>query len=421
VQRSAGLASSTSRHHNGAPANDHRLRAKWSDNIMALGTANAPPLPATAGAWAAVRRWLRGAFRGLTWQQVGLVVALCAVWALSSTVHDSVSVWRERIFLEWLRFQVLEAFACMLAIAAAMGLPIVAVRNLGPSSGWPRLAALAATVALTAPVGAGLRLGYLLWADDAPIAPATYPGLLELFWVRYALQATLLTIVAEFHRHETRSVEAMHAAEMDRLALDREMAEARLQVLQAQIEPHFLFNTLANVRRLYQTDLAAGRAMLDNLMRYLEVALPHMRAERSTVAGELSLVEAYLHVQRIRMGRRLTFRIDVPAPLHALEVPPMMLLTLVENAIKHGLNPLPEGGAIEIRARREGDRLRLDVTDDGRGFQATSGGGTGLANIRARLAAMHGDEASLTLTENEPHGVTATLELPATAPAKGTA
>jgi LytS/YehU family sensor histidine kinase len=199
------------------------------------------------------------------------------------------------------------------------------------------------------------------------------------------------------------------------------MAEARLQVLQAQIEPHFLFNTLANVRRLYQTDLAAGRAMLDNLMRYLEVALPHMRAERSTVAGELSLVEAYLHVQRIRMGRRLTFRIDVPAPLHALEVPPMMLLTLVENAIKHGLNPLPEGGAIEIRARREGDRLRLDVTDDGRGFQATSGGGTGLANIRARLAAMHGDEASLTLTENEPHGVTATLELPATAPAKGTA
>jgi LytS/YehU family sensor histidine kinase len=237
-------------------------------------------------------------------------------------------------------------------------------------------------------------------------------NLLITFWFRYAQLAGLVTIVAEFHRREIRSVRAMHQAEIDRLALDREMAEARMQVLQAQIEPHFLFNTLANVRRLYQIDLVAGRAMLDNLMRYLEVALPRMREDRSTVGRELTLIEAYLNVQGIRMGRRLVYEIDVPQELHTLDVPPMMLLTLVENAIKHGLNPMPEGGVIRIGGRSEAGRLLLEVIDDGRGFNSTSGGGTGLANIRARLSAMHAGAASLTLAENPRRGVTSRLELP---------
>lgn len=103
----------------------------------------------------------------------------------------------------------------------------------------------------------------------------------------------------------------------------------------------------------------------------------------------------------------------MPVELRPLEVPPMMLLTLVENAIKHGLNPLPEGGSLRVQARREGELLCIDVADSGRGFHATSGGGTGLANIRARLATMHGDAASLALAENYPRGVTSTLRLPA--------
>src|SRR5574340_1087484 len=223
------------------------------------------------------------AFDGLTWGRVGIVLAFCAVWAAAATIHDVVAAWRDGVVLSWARFQLFEAFACMAVIAAVMGLPIVAVRNLGPASGWRRAAALAATIAAMAPFGAAVRLGYLVWADDGPLTPEQWPGLLGMFWLRY--------------------------------------------VLQAQIEPHFLFNTPANVRRLYQTDAAAGRAMLDNLLRYLEVALPRMRDERSTVGGELALVEAYLNVQRIRMGRRLAFRLDVPQQLHALELPPMMLLT----------------------------------------------------------------------------------------------
>ena len=216
-----------------------------------------------------------------------------------------------------------------------------------------------------APRGALVRFAYLYAIDSGPGA-ADVPNLFVTFWFRYAQQAALLTIVAEFYLRETRSVQAMHRAQIDRLALDREMAEARLQVLQAQIEPHFLFNTLANVRRLYQTDLAAGRAMLDNLMRYLEVALPRMREDRSTVGRELTLIEAYLKVQGICMGRRLTFEIDVPKELHALDLPPMMLLTLVEKAIKHGLNPLPEGGAIRIGNRRRISSLTRLIGGDPR-------------------------------------------------------
>ena len=222
----------------------------------------------------------------------------------------------------------------------------------------------------------------------------------------------LFTVVVEFQRREARSLAAMHRAEIDRLALEREMDEARLQVLQAQIEPHFLFNTLANVRRLYQTDAGAGRAMLRNLLRYLEVALPQMRRERSTVGAELALVEAYLNVQRIRMGRRLSFGVDIDGELHDVDLPPMMLLTLVENAIKHGLNPQTEGGHVAISARVDGEVLRIAVADDGRGFQASSGGGTGLANIRARLAAVYGEAATLRLSENHPRGITSTLSLP---------
>ncbi|MEO8922507.1 MAG: histidine kinase, partial [Caldimonas sp.] len=176
--------------------------------------------------------------------------------------------------------------------------------------------------------------------------------------------------------------------------------------------PHFLFNTLATVRRLYQTDLAKGRSILHNLMRYLEVALPQMRARESDVQRELALVESYLAVQKIRMDERLVFSFDVPAAMRGLPLPPMMLLTLVENAIKHGLNPLPQGGSIHISARVAGSALEIEVVDTGRGFHATSGGGAGLANIQARLSALHGSAASLELRDNEPHGVVSTLRLP---------
>ena len=140
----------------------------------------------------------------------------------------------------------------------------------------------------------------------------------------------------------------------------------------------------------------AGDAMLERMMRYLEVALPSMRGERVTLGREATLIEAYLDLQKVRMGRRLAFRIDIAPALRQVEVPPMMLLTLVENAIKHGLAPERDGGRIDIGARVHDEVLELEVADTGRGFGGdTSGGGTGLANIRIRLAAMFGDAASV--------------------------
>jgi LytS/YehU family sensor histidine kinase len=192
------------------------------------------------------------------------------------------------------------------------------------------------------------------------------------------------------------------------------MLEAQLQVMRAQIEPHFLFNTLANVKRLAQTDAGGGMTMLDNLVRYLRAALPRMREEHTTLGQETELAQAYLEVLAIRMGERLRFEIEVPATLRSRGFPPMMLLTVVENAIKHGLNPSPHGGAISIRAKSSGDGFVLRVADSGVGFgvAATGGTGVGLANTRARLAALYGASASLELAANEPSGVVVTIRIP---------
>jgi LytS/YehU family sensor histidine kinase len=152
--------------------------------------------------------------------------------------------------------------------------------------------------------------------------------------------------------------------------------------------------------------------MLAQLSRYLRGALPRMRESESSLAEEIGLVEAYLSLQKIRMGERLQTSIDAPAPLLDARVPPMMLATLVENAIKHGIAPLTEGGSIRIKAERGGDALRLTVADTGRGLTSASGSGVGLANIRARLAALYGERAGLQIEANAPRGVAATITLP---------
>jgi LytS/YehU family sensor histidine kinase len=152
--------------------------------------------------------------------------------------------------------------------------------------------------------------------------------------------------------------------------------------------------------------------MLRHLVSYLTASLPTLRAAHSTLGRELALATAYLNVQKIRMGARLGVEIDVPLALHEIEVPPMMLATLAENAIIHGLGPLPEGGRIRIVARAKDGRLTVQVADDGRGLQDAWGAGIGLANIRARLHSEFRDNANVTLASGPQRGVTATIDLP---------
>ena len=223
-----------------------------------------------------------------------------------------------------------------------------------------------------------------------------------------------VAVIHGFQQGSAAAAATLHRAQMDQVALAKQMLEARLQVMRAQIEPHFLFNTLANVKRLCQTDIAGGVGMLDNLVRYLRAALPRMREEQSTLAQEAELVQAYLGVLKIRMGARLRYSIDVPPAIGTQPFPPMMLLTLAENAIKHGLNPSSTGGSLVIRAERLGDALEIRVADSGVGFgaAATAGTGIGLANTRARLAALHGDRAELSFIANAPSGVIAVIRVP---------
>ena len=209
----------------------------------------------------------------------------------------------------------------------------------------------------------------------------------------------------------------LQAALRERALLDSEAERARvlarLRLLQAQVEPHFLFNTLANVTGLIEVEPARARRLLESLVQYLRASLPRVRAEAGTLGDELDLVSAYLEVLRLRMGERLHFVLDVPPETRKLAFPPMLLQPLVENAIHHGLEPKVAGGTVRVCAQEEGGQLRLSVEDDGVGLGLGAGGtGLGLSSVRERLAALYGTVASLEIVENAVGGVTVRLGLP---------
>ena len=196
--------------------------------------------------------------------------------------------------------------------------------------------------------------------------------------------------------------------------IERHAVEAKLKLLQAQIEPHFLFNTLANLDALIQTDPQRARVMLADLNGYLRATLAASRRERSTLEQEFALLRGYLDVQAIRMGSRLKYRLELPPALAQASVPPMLLQPLVENAIRHGVEPKMEGGEVNVQAGSEQGRLVVTVSDTGLGWASTgaSGGGVGLANVRERLAAAYGSEASVQVAEVPAGGVSVALRLP---------
>ncbi len=215
---------------------------------------------------------------------------------------------------------------------------------------------------------------------------------------------------------EARAAAALLKAEADRHLLSKQAIEAELKLMQAQIEPHFLFNTLASVQYLVETDPPQATKMLGYLLAYLRAALPQLRIPSTTLGQEAELAEAYLNIFKMRMGERLAFAIEIPESLRGCRLPPMLLMTVIENAIEHGLEPRAEGGSVRLEARRGDDRLIMVVTDTGRGLgageRAKPGHGVGVANLRERLAALYGDRARFTLEDVAPHGTRATIEVP---------
>lgn len=236
------------------------------------------------------------------------------------------------------------------------------------------------------------------------------PGLQLFLAPGQALQAveTVAGLLRERLRQRGLAIEtARRAQELERAAL-----HARLSALQAQVEPHFLFNTLANLKYLIRTDPERAQGMLDSLVGYLQSALHDMRAVSSTLGRELALARNYLSLMSVRMGPRLRFRIDAPDDLLAVPMPPAMLISLVENAVKHGLERATRPGTVTIAARTEGGALQLLVNDDGVGFTDQAGQGFGLSNIHERLALLYGGAASLTVSGAAEGGVEAVLTLP---------
>jgi len=212
-------------------------------------------------------------------------------------------------------------------------------------------------------------------------------------------------------RAELTADEATQRAETEQL--ERTVLEARMEALQAQIEPHFLFNTLASVDQLIQTDPVRASKMQQSLIRYLRSAMPQMReGSRSSLGQQVNLCSAFLEIMAVRMEARLQTVVSVPEDLKSAVFPSMMLQTLVENAIKHGLEPKTEGGRLEIGAELDDGELAVHVLDTGIGFMPKGEGGVGLSNVRERLKALYKDRAELIITVPPAGGTCATIRVP---------
>ena len=243
-----------------------------------------------------------------------------------------------------------------------------------------------------------------------------------MFSARGAMSILLLSLIiaailaAMFRLREQQALaEAAVVRERARVeAAEHQIHLAQLKMLEAQTEPHFLYTTLANVISLVDTEPSAAKRMVERLIDYLRRAAAASSNGASTLGTQVELLRAYLDLIVLRMGSRLSYRVDVPADLAAMTLPPMLLQPLVENAIKHGLEPKVAGGKVTVAACRDGALLRLTVADDGQGFPATHteiAHGLGLANLRERLASLFGDRAQMTIEDSRP-GTSVTLSLP---------
>ena len=244
-------------------------------------------------------------------------------------------------------------------------------------------------------------------SDEPPLVGLAFLFILASAILKIAYKGTI--------QAETKAAVATETAESEQLK--RQVVEARMAAMQAQVEPHFLFNTLASIDHLIETDPPRASQMQKNLIALLRASMPSMRDAAPTahnLGREMAVIRPYLEILKVRMEDRLQTRIAVPAGLLSAEFPTMMIQSLVENAIKHGLEPKAEGGELSVSAEIVHGKLAVTIADTGMGFGKadTAGTGTGLANIRERLKLIYGDKASMTVADNSPSGTVVTLTVP---------
>jgi len=270
-------------------------------------------------------------------------------------------------------------------------------------------------VALAIPIATAV----IFWLSTAPGAPPFYdvPVRVVGYWILTTLGILIAPWVALGALVRQKEAFALHQAlafDLARSELERQASEARLRLLQAQVAPHFLFNTLANVQALVDAGSPQAKVVLRSLVAYLRAAVPRLDESVTTLDQELELVRAYLELMHMRIPDRLQFALQVDDTARELRCPPMTLLTLVENAVRHGIDPSEEGGIIDIRVQRDSGRCRVRVSNTGAGLKSPNAGlGTGLSTLRERLRLAFGHHAELRVAGQQPSGVCAEVEFPA--------
>ncbi len=351
-----------------------------------------PPEPAHAHpAW-------HGFVSYLTPQRVLLALALATVFALALQPIFITP------FLVLLGRTMFVGMLALLAFSAAGQWP----RRL--PRWWARWLFQVLVVAATVPL-ATLAVYMVAVGGDFSSFVESEPRMLGFLWIAGSglLVGPLLAMGALYRQRDAEARNQALSFELERSELERQALDARLRLLQAQVEPHFLFNTLANVRALVETGSPQAAPVLRSLIAYLRAAMPRLQGDAATLSDEVALVRAYLELMHLRMPDRLDFFVDLPPEIAGLRFPPMALLTLVENAVRHGIDPSEEGGRIEVGGALRDGQVSVWVSDTGIGMAQAMGSGTGLRNLRERMTLFYGASATLALTENLPHGLRAEL------------
>ncbi len=315
------------------------------------------------------------------------------------------------IFLTAMEFG--EGFPVNFIISQCIGLSIctcVLIAHCFFDYAGPILRAVLVAAALTVGTICGSYLGSFV-SGLSPSDLFERQSLLQLLFLG-VMFGTIITYFFSSREQIAESETRIQEEKIKRLTSEKKAVEANLKFLQAQIEPHFLFNTLSNVLSLLDTDAEKGKSMLMDFVHYLRTSLSKIRGDTTTLGQEIEMIRAYLNIFKVRMGDRLQYSIDIPTSMADLPIPPMLIQPLVENAIKHGLEPKIEGGEISISGEEKNGIIRLEVVDTGLGFRQAHHSGMGIANIRERLESLYGDRSQLILEENQPSGLKATIEVP---------
>jgi signal transduction histidine kinase len=344
----------------------------------------------------------RGLALMLGWPRVRFTLAISALFGLVLSIGMEVST--------------------LIVIGRAVLVGLTAMLAFGLFEQWPkRLPAWLARsalqligVAIAVPLGA--LLAYWITTGGDPQFAQNQKRVMGYMMLTFTgvLFAPWIAVGAMLKQRDAFARDQATAFELERSQLERNALDARLRLLHAQVEPHFLFNTLANVQALVDAGSPQASKVLKSLIAYLRAAVPRMHDPATTLGQELELARAYLELMQMRMPDRLQLALHIDPAATRMRCPPMTLLTLVENAVRHGIDPSEEGGSIDIDVWLRDGRCCVRVTDTGVGLQPTSDGlGTGLSTLRERLQSTFGGDAQLRLMEVAPHGVCAELDFPA--------